>query len=172
LVIAGFLFSIAIFMKLRTRTQILSYNIVIAFFISFFLEMYGLVISFYIFGAYYSSQYGQARMFYVLNIGRYLGAAIIIAGLVLIIVGWYQIYKAKGNLVMKGLYKYSRHPQYLGLILFCLGFCVQYPLLISIAVFPFIVILYYYVAKKEEENLSEEFGEKYLEYKKEVRMFI
>ena len=172
LIITGFLVSIALFLRIRKRAQVFSYNIIIAFFISFFVEMYGLVITFYIFGTYYSSEYGPARMFYVQNIGRYIGAVIIAIGLALIIVGWYQIYKGKEKLITTGLYRYSRHPQYLGLILFCLGFCIQYPLLISILIFPGVVILYYFLAQNEEKQLISKFGDEYLEYRKRTRIFI
>ncbi|HUY00637.1 MAG TPA: methyltransferase [Candidatus Deferrimicrobium sp.] len=170
LLITTLLISTIFFLKLRTKIQLFSYNIVVAFFISFLIEMYGLIISFYIFDIYYSSSF-EYHYEYVVTFGRYVGTPTFIIGFILIGIGWYQIYHAKGKLVTKGLYRYCRHPQYLGLILFCLGFCIQYPLLFSIIILPFVIVLYYFLAKAEEKQLINRYGVDYLLYRREVPMF-
>ncbi len=171
LLIITVVISTAFFLKIRTKLQIFSHNIILAFFISHFVEMYGLVISFYIFDILYTSGYSESRVLYVSTVGKYYGNVLIVIGLIFVIIGWYQVYKAKGKLVTTGIYRISRHPQYLGMILFCLGFDIQYPLLLSICILPFIIILYYILAKKEETYLIEKYGIWYLKYQTDVWMF-
>jgi len=36
-------------------------------------------------------------------------------------IGWWQIHRARGALVTSGIYRYVRHPQYLGLFMIILG---------------------------------------------------
>jgi len=39
------------------------------------------------------------------------------------------VYASQGGLATGGVYTYARHPQYTGLLLFILGFLVQWPTL-------------------------------------------
>jgi protein-S-isoprenylcysteine O-methyltransferase Ste14 len=77
------------------------------------------------------------------------------------------------ELKTNGLYKIVRHPSYLGLFLIFTGLAVSMNSILSILVISlpvFLVILYrIYV---EETVLSEEFGDKYRDYKKTTRKII
>lgn len=159
------LISTLFFLQIKRRQEILSYNVFIAFMISFFVEMYGFVFTFLLIDT-------QIHYDYVQQIGKYIGNTLLAIGIVIIAIGWYQIWRAKGKLVTTGLYKYSRHPQYLGLIIFCIGWQVQYPLLFSLCICILLIVIYYFLARQEEKHLLAEFPKEYQNYKKRVRMFL
>lgn len=93
------------------------------------------------------------------------------AGLVLMAAGWREIYFAEG-LLTTGLYRKVRHPQYTGFFLVIIGFLIQWPTIITLAMFPFLMYMYYRLAKKEEKEMVEKFGDEYLEYMKRTGMFL
>lgn len=101
-----------------------------------------------------------------------VGLVITGLGLLLVIAGWRYIYRSKEEIVIKGVYSYVRHPQYLGLILITLGWLVHWPTIPTAAMWPIIVIMYYRLARKEESEMEERFGDRYLLYKENVPMFI
>lgn len=153
------------FLQIKKKHDILSYNVFIAFMISFFGEMYGFVFTFLLVDT-------QIHRNYVQLVGKYIGDTLLVIGIVIVAIGWYQIHNGKGKLVNTGLYKYSRHPQYLGLIIFCIGWQVQYPLLLSLCVCILLVVIYYFLSRFEEKQLISKFGNQYLKYKNQVRMFL
>jgi protein-S-isoprenylcysteine O-methyltransferase Ste14 len=53
-----------------------------------------------------------------------------------------------------------------------LGFLVQWPTLITILMFPVLVIMYLRLAKREERKVAGEFGEAYARYAARVPAFI
>ncbi len=98
-----------------------------------------------------------------------VSSIMILAGLALIILGWRKIHKAEG-LVTDGIYKYSRHPQYLGILLITSGFIIQWPTILTVIMWPVLVIMYIRLAKKEEKEMEEKFGEDFRKYKNETAM--
>ena len=100
-----------------------------------------------------------------------VSSVMILAGLGLIILGWRKIHKAAG-LVKDGIYKYSRHPQYLGILLITSGFIIQWPTILTVIMWPILVIMYIRLAKKEEKEMEQIFGEEFLKYKKEAPMLL
>ncbi len=93
-------------------------------------------------------------------------------GLVLMAMGWREIYYSEGRLVVTGIYTKVRHPQYTGLILVIAGFLLQWPTIITLVMAPFLTYMYYRLAKKEETEMIERFGDEYREYMKRTRMFL
>ena len=77
------------------------------------------------------------------------------------------------GLVIKGLYKFTRNPMYVGLQVILIGFAIWLGSLT-----PFIVLpLFYWVItemqiKPEEKILEAKFGDEYLNYKKSVRRWL
>jgi len=98
-----------------------------------------------------------------------ISSIMILAGLALIIMGWRKIHKAEG-LVTEGIYRYSRHPQYLGILFITSGFIIQWPTILTVIMWPVLVIMYIRLAKKEEKEMEEKFGEEFRKYKKETAM--
>jgi protein-S-isoprenylcysteine O-methyltransferase Ste14 len=65
-----------------------------------------------------------------------------------------------------------RHPQYVGFILVMLGFLLQWPTLLTLAMFPVLVVMYIRLARHEEKEALASFGEVYRDYMARVPGFI
>jgi protein-S-isoprenylcysteine O-methyltransferase Ste14 len=76
-------------------------------------------------------------------------------------------------LVTEGMYRYSRNPMYLGLLLWTIAstiwFGTWFGIIINIV---FVFLINFLQIIPEEEALLEIFGEEYEEYKKNVRRWI
>ena len=70
---------------------------------------------------------------------------------------------------MEGPYAAVRHPQYTGIFLAVFGEGVMHwPTVFSLAAFPIIVGAYVLLAGKEERQMTDTYGDRYLEYQKRV----
>ncbi|MFZ8856158.1 MAG: methyltransferase family protein [Candidatus Nanopusillus sp.] len=116
------------------------------------------------------------------NLGYSIGFILFILGLVLqgvaeATLGKYylpSIGTVEGQKIIKdGIYKYIRHPGYLGeiLIFFGLGF-VTYSLLGILGAFIVSLMVYFGEVIPEEKYMLEKFGKEYEEYMKETFRFI
>lgn len=96
-----------------------------------------------------------------------------ILGVLLLMEGWREVYRAsrEGQLVTDGLYGVVRHPQYTGIMIAVFGQIVHWPTIITLALFPVIVLIYVRLSRKEEKKLIEQFGDEYVAYKQRVAMF-
>jgi protein-S-isoprenylcysteine O-methyltransferase Ste14 len=100
-----------------------------------------------------------------------VGTGLSFLGLGLVVAGWKQIHKAQG-LVTTGTYRFIRHPQYTGLLLFTCGWILHWPSVLTLALWPLLVAAYLWLAKREEAMAVEEFGAAYLEYAAKTKRFI
>ena len=81
--------------------------------------------------------------------------------------------KKASKLVIIGVYKYSRNPMYLGLLLIISGIAVYFGALSSIIVILlFVVFINKYQIVPEETALQEKFGESYTHYVQSVRRWL
>ncbi|MBU0561288.1 MAG: isoprenylcysteine carboxylmethyltransferase family protein [Bacteroidetes bacterium] len=92
-------------------------------------------------------------------------------GVAIIAIGWVQIHRAKG-LVTTKIYRYMRHPQYTGILLFTFGWLVHWPSIVTLALWPILIVMYTWLAKQEEKQALVEFGEDYIKYAKRTKRFI
>jgi protein-S-isoprenylcysteine O-methyltransferase Ste14 len=75
------------------------------------------------------------------------------------------------QLIVKGVYRWSRNPQYLGYGLVILGAVIGYWSSTAWLAFIAYVLLVYATVKIEEEHLAQAFGEEYIAYCKRVPRF-
>jgi protein-S-isoprenylcysteine O-methyltransferase Ste14 len=68
------------------------------------------------------------------------------------------------NLATSGPYARLRHPQYAAFVLIMFGFLLQWPTLVTLAMFPILVYMYVRLARREEEEALHEFGDAYRAY--------
>ncbi len=142
------------------------------FIVSFYLAMQGIAVSIYTVLWYFFGVEPQGWLaLYSLPL-EILGFLMFFFGGLLVILGWSKVFKNRKNLVTDGVYRYIRHPQYTGILLTTLGLVVYRFSPISALLWPVLVIIYYRLARKEEKEIEIDFGEKYLDYKRRVSMFL
>ena len=76
------------------------------------------------------------------------------------------------KIVTTGVYSIVRHPQYLGGLLAHIGFSFLWSGLYCLLSTPLIAAVVYFISKKEEIELTKEFGQKYMDYKKNTPMLL
>lgn len=84
----------------------------------------------------------------------------------------YEGYEKSDGLITTGIYAYTRNPMYFGATIMILGWFLILPftfILISEILF---TTLFYFTAKYEEKQLLNNYGRKYLAYKRKVPLFI
>ncbi len=92
-------------------------------------------------------------------------------GLLLFLAGVIQIYGAKllrRPEVTGGLYRISRHPQYLALAILGFGVLLIWPRFLVLIAFVTMLFLYYILARWEEQQCLEKYGDSYREYMDKV----
>lgn len=188
---AIFIFFAFSFFKPTTRRDWRSFGAFSAFIVALFTEMYGFPVTIYLLSGWLQSRYPGVDWFshdagHLLeelfgwranpHFGPFhlLSFVFIGGGFVLISAGWKMLYEAqrKGTLATTGVYARIRHPQYVGFILVMFGFLLQWPTLLTLAMFPVLVFMYWRLAQHEEQEVLAEHGEAYARYMREVPGFI
>ncbi|TEU00267.1 MAG: isoprenylcysteine carboxylmethyltransferase family protein [Anaerolineales bacterium] len=82
-------------------------------------------------------------------------------------------YEESGTLLTEGVYRYSRHPMYLGFVLILLGISLFLGSISpNVIVIIFAILMEIVFIRVEEEMLNETFQEEWRQYKSKVRKWI
>jgi methanethiol S-methyltransferase len=179
------------FFKPRTGRDWRSFGAFSAFVVALFTEMYGFPLTIYFLSGWLQSRYPGVDWFshdagHLLEMlfgwktnphfGPFhmLSFVFIFGGFVLISAAWRVLYNAqqKNELASTGIYGHVRHPQYLGFILVMFGFLLQWPTLLTLAMFPVLLYMYVRLARTEERESIAAFGDGYRRYMAEVPGFL
>ena len=179
------------FFKPQTSRDWRSFGAFSAFLVALFVEMYGFPLTIYFLSGWLQSRYPNIDWFshdagHLLEMmfgwktnphgGPFhiLSFIFIGAGFILISAAWRVLYDAQQtrSLATTGPYSYVRHPQYVGFILVMLGFVLQWPTILTLAMFPVLTVMYVKLARDEERDARVEFGEAYAKYAADVPGFI
>jgi len=167
----------------RRKAGWMEYGLVTAFFVSLFIEMYGIPLTILLASKYFFVPGTQMppTVLHVSFLGVGLGfdlamiygSVLILLGMTIIIIGWVTLYRNSSHqgLVTDGIYRYSRHPQYLGFILIILGWFFGWPTPLTLIFAPILIYKYLDVCRKEEKEMTKEFPE-YEEYKNRAPFMI
>ena len=68
------------------------------------------------------------------------------------------------QLATAGPYRLVRHPQYIGFVAIMFGFLLQWPTLLTLAMFPVLVLMYVRLALTEERDSEAAFGDAWRAY--------
>src|SRR6266496_2859390 len=132
-----------------------------AFLVALFTEMYGFPLTIYLLSGWLTSKFPGVDWFshdagHLLeemfgwranpHFGpfHFLSFVFIGGGFILISAAWNVLYDAQQGrtLAVAGPYSYVRHPQYVGFILVMFGFLLQWPTILTLAMFPVLTVMY------------------------------
>ncbi len=167
----------------RSRREWSSFGAFAAFVVALFTEMYGYPLTIYLLSGWLSRRFPGVDLLSH-NAGHLtetllgwkgnphlapyhiLSNLLIAGGFILLASSWRVLYDARrtGQLATSGPYARVRHPQYLGFIVIMLGFLVQWPTLVTLLMFPILVLMYVRLAHREEREVRAEFGVAYDHY--------
>jgi protein-S-isoprenylcysteine O-methyltransferase Ste14 len=171
------------FWRLKNARDYRTFGAFAAFIVALFAEMYGFPLTIYLLTGWLGSRFPGAdpfsheggHLWYTL-LGlkgnphlsplHFLSNALIFGGFILTASAWKVLFEAQRRraLAVSGPYSLMRHPQYVGFMLVMLGFLVQWPTLLTIAMFPLLVAMYVRLARREEREVKLTLGEEYERY--------
>lgn len=179
------------FAKPQTSTDWRSFGAFSAFIVALFTEMYGFPLTIYLLSGWLSKHYPGVNFLshdagHLLEIlfgwktnphfGPFhiLSTLFIFGGFVLLSSAWGVLYKAQrgGRLATQGIYARIRHPQYGAFVLIMFGFLLQWPTLLTLAMFPVLVAMYARLAVSEERVMRRQFGPEYEAYAARTPRFV
>lgn len=188
---AIFIFFAFSFTHPQTKRDWRSLGAFSAFIVALFTEMYGVPITIYFLSGWLARRlpgadllsHDQGHLLYTLLGGKgnphaswlhIVSEVLIFGGFVLIAAAWRVLHRAQstGALATTGPYAYVRHPQYVGFIAVMIGFLLQWPTLLTLAMFPVLVWMYVRLARREEAEVAARFGDTYQEYRAHTGAFL
>ena len=171
------------FTRPRSDRDWRSFGAFSAFLVALFTEMYGFPLTIYLLSGWLSRQFPKVDLFshdaghlWETLLGwkgdahwnpiHVASNILIFVGFLLLSAAWPVLYKAQRTrtVATSGPYARMRHPQYAGFIVIMIGFLLQWPTLITLAMFPILVLMYVRLARREEREAFSEFGQAYANY--------
>lgn len=178
------------FFKPQTVSDWRSFSAFSAFIVALFVEMYGFPLTIYLMSGWLQTHYPNLDIlshnsghlwstllgekgdphFGALHIASYIFLGF---GFYLLSSAWNVLYHAQRQhtLAISGPYAKIRHPQYVAFILILLGFLLQWPTVLTLAMFPILLIMYGRLAITEEKEMQAQFGDEFTRYAKRTPRF-
>ena len=171
------------FFKPNTARDWRTFSAFAAFIVALFIEMYGFPLSIYLMSGWLQTKYPNLDLlshnsghlwstllgekgdphFGVLHIASYVFLGY---GFYLLSSAWNVLYHAQRGsaLAVSGPYARIRHPQYVAFVLILFGFLLQWPTLLTLVMFPILLVMYGRLAVTEEADMRVRFGDAYESY--------
>ena len=179
------------FAKPRSARDWRSFGAFSAFLVALFTEMYGFPLTIYLLSGWLSTRFPGVDFFshdagHLLEVAfgwrsnphfgpfHLISNVLVAVGFVYLASAWKVLYAAQRahQLATTGPYARIRHPQYVAFVTILFGFLLQWPTLLTLVMFPILVVMYARLAKAEETDMRSEFGAAYDRYAARTPRFI
>lgn len=179
------------FFKPRTSRDWRSFGAFSAFLVALFAEMYGFPLTIFLLSGWLQSAYPEVdwlahdaghlpEMLFGWRANPHFGPFHLLsfifigAGFWALSAAWPVLYRAQkaGELATTGIYARMRHPQYVGFVAILIGFLFQWPTILTLAMFPILVVMYWRLSLAEERQAEAEFGDAYRRYAARTPRFV
>lgn len=178
------------FAKPQSARDWRSFSAFSAFLVALFTEMYGFPLTIYLLSGWLSTKFPGVNFMshdagHLLEVmfgwranphfGPFhlLSAIFIGGGFWLLASAWRVLYhnQRRGTLAEVGAYARIRHPQYVGFVLIMVGFLLQWPTILTLAMFPILVFMYWRLSLTEEREAAARFGQRWERYAAQTPRF-
>ena len=165
------------FAKPTTKRDWRSFGAFSGFLVALFAEMYGFPLTIYLLSGWLGSRFpgldplshDSGHLWHVLfglrgdphfDVLHVASLVFIFAGFVLLARAWRVVHAAQQEhrLAVAGPYAVIRHPQYAGFTLIMFGFLLQWPTLLTLLMFPVLIVMYVRLARREEREVRAQVG--------------
>ncbi|KJZ64619.1 methyltransferase family protein [Pseudomonas fluorescens] len=179
------------FFKPQTARDWRTFGAFAAFIVALFVEMYGFPLTIYLMAGWLQTKFPSLDLlshntghlwstllgekgdphFGVLHIASYVFLGF---GFYLLSSAWNVLYHAqqRKGLAVSGPYAHIRHPQYVAFVLILLGFLFQWPTLLTLLMFPILLVMYARLAITEEAEMRKQFGAEFEDYAARTPRFL
>ncbi|EPA99217.1 isoprenylcysteine carboxylmethyltransferase family protein [Pseudomonas sp. G5(2012)] len=179
------------FFKPQTARDWRTFGAFAAFIVALFVEMYGFPLTIYLMSGWLQTKFPSLDLlshntghlwstllgekgdphFGVLHIASYVFLGF---GFYLLSSAWNVLYHAqrRKGLAVSGPYAHIRHPQYVAFVLILLGFLFQWPTLLTLLMFPILLVMYARLAITEESEMRKQFGAEFADYAARTPRFL
>ena len=179
------------FFKPQTTRDWRTFSAFSSFIIALFVEMYGFPLTIYLMSGWLQTKFPSLDLlshnnghlwstltgekgdphFGVLHIVSYVFLGF---GFYLLSSAWSVLYQAQRRhaLATTGAYARIRHPQYVAFVLILIGFLLQWPTLLTLVMFPILLVMYARLAVTEEREMRATFAGEYDAYAARTPRFI
>ena len=179
------------FFKPQTARDWRTFGAFAAFIVALFVEMYGFPLTIYFMSGWLQTRFPSIDLlshnsghlwstlfwekgdphFGVLHIASYVFLGF---GFYLLSSAWNVLYHAQRRhaLATTGPYARIRHPQYVAFVLILLGFLLQWPTLLTLLMFPILLVMYGRLAITEEAEMGKQFGAEFEAYAASTPRFV
>lgn len=178
------------FFKPATTRDWRTFSAFSAFIVALFVEMYGFPLTIYLLSGWLQTRYPGLDIlthnsghlwstvlgekgdphFGPLHIASYIFLGF---GFYILSNAWSVLYHAqrRHTLATIGPYALIRHPQYVAFVLILLGFLLQWPTVLTLLMFPILLVMYGRLSITEETEMRTQFGDAFDSYAKNTPRF-
>ena len=188
---ALFIFFALSYFKPRSPRDWRTFGTFSAFIVALFVEMYGFPLTVYLLYPWLAARFPGVdplshdfgHLWYPLlgftgdphfNPIHLASIALLLLGFWLLSSAWKVLYEAQrtSTLATTGPYARLRHPQYVAFTVIMFGFLLQWPTLVTLVMFPILVVTYARLSIREEAEMRASFGEAWDAYAARTPRFL